>query len=76
MWTKALHPRGDVVYVSSVLEGLVPIALGEVCVNEHCVDFVQQRAVHALCNSVVLRCVRGSESMLDPFVFEESNKGI
>lgn len=58
-----------------MLEGIVPVAFGEVGVDEHCADFVEQSTVHALSYSVVLWRVGCSELVLDSFVFEIAGEG-
>jgi hypothetical protein len=53
--------------VGGISEGVIPIALREVSVDEHGPDLIKQSPVHALSHPIVLRCVWRGHLMLNTF---------
>ena len=63
--------RGHVVKVHCILEGIPPIAIRELGINEHCANPLNKHAVHALRYPVVLWYVSRGHLMLDTLVLEK-----
>ena len=56
---------GDIVKKRCIVKRFQPVGLWQVSVGEHGPDFVQEGSVQAFGHAIVLRCVGGSDFMLD-----------
>jgi hypothetical protein len=60
----------NVVNVNCILQGIIPVHFGELCIEEHGSDLVKEGPVHALGNTIVLWGVGSRNLMFDPLLFE------
>ena len=57
--------------VDCVLDCVIPVLFGELGIDEHDSDLVEEHLVHAFCHSIVLRSVWRGHFMFDAFVPQE-----
>lgn len=55
---------------SCILQGVPPVGTREASIGEYHLYLLEEHAVHAFCDAVMLRCVCSGHLMLDSFVLE------
>ena len=63
--------RRHVVQKSCIPKGIPPVSVGQLSLNEHCVDPLDKCAVHVLCYPIVLQCVSCGQLVFDPLLLEK-----
>jgi hypothetical protein len=61
---------GNIVDMNHILQSIVPVGLGEFCIEEHRSDLVKKGPVHVLSNTIVLWGVMICQFMFDPLLSE------